>query len=60
MVYSIISDSYSKIVHNRERPDHRTNPTMLKLQYTLLSVSKLSQEVHDLLLDESGDAMQSN
>ena len=70
MVYSINSDSYSKTVHDLEvrehgnskqkRPYHRTDPTILKRQDTLLSANKPPQEVYDLLLDESGGPMQSN
>ena len=70
MVYSINSDSYSKTVHDREvrehgnskqkRPYHRTDPTILKRQDTLLTSNKPPQEANDLLLDESGGPMQSN
>ena len=70
MVYSINSDSYSKTVHDREvrehgnskqkRPYHRTDPTILKRQDTLLTANKPPQEANDLLLDESGGPMQSN
>ena len=69
-VYSINSDSYSKIVHDREvrehgnskqkQPYHRTDPTILKRQDMLLSANKPLQEVYDLLLDESGGPIQSN
>ena len=44
----------------QKRPYHRTDPTILKRQYTLLRVNKPPQEVYDLLLDESGGPMQSN
>ena len=64
------SDSYSKTVHDREvrehgsskqkRPYHRTDPTILKRQDTLLSANKPPQEVYNLLLDESGGPMRSN
>ena len=70
VVYSINSDSYSKTVLDREvrehgnskqkRPYHRTDPTILKRQDTLLTANKPPQEVYDLLLDESGSPMQSN
>ena len=70
VVYSINSDSYSKTVHDREvrehdnskqkRPYHRTDPTILKRQDTLLTANKPPQKVYDLLLDESGGPMQSN
>ena len=70
MVYSMNSDSYSKTVHDREvrklgnskqtRRCHRTDPTILKCQDTLLTAKKPPQEVYDLLLDESGGSMQSN
>ena len=70
MVYSINSDFYSKTIHDREvrehgnseqkRPYHRTDPTILKRQDTLLSTNKPPQEVYDRLLDESGGPMQSN
>ena len=70
MVYSINSDSYSKTVHDWEvrehgnskqkRPYHRTDPSILKRQDTLLTATKPPQEVCDLLLDESGSPMQSN
>ena len=68
--YSINSDSYSKTVHDWEvrehgnfkqkRPYHRTDPTILKRQDTLLTANKPPQEVYDLLLDEPGGPMQSN
>ena len=55
VVYAISSDSYSEIVHDREvrehgnskqkRPYHRTDPTILKHQDTLLSANKPPQEV---------------
>ena len=70
VVYSINSDSYSKTVHDREvrehdnskqkRQYHRTDPTILKPQDTLLTSNKSPQEVYDLQLDESGGPMQSN
>ena len=70
MVYSINSYSYSKTVHDQEvrehgnfkqkRPYHRTDPTILKRQDTLLTAKKPPQEVYDLLLDESGGPMQSS
>ena len=60
VVYSMNSDSYSKIGHDREvrehsnskqkRPYHRTDPIILKRQDTLLSANKPPQEVCDLLL----------
>ena len=70
VVYSINSDSYSKTVHDREvsehgsskqkRPYHRTDPTILKRQDTLLTANKPPQEVYNLLLYESGGPMQTN
>ena len=59
MVYSINSDSYSKTVHDREvrehgnykqkLPYHRTDPTILKRQDTLLTANKPPQEAYDLV-----------
>ena len=70
VVYSINSDSYSKTVHDREvrehdnskqkRQYHRTDPTILKRQDTLLTSNKPPQEVYELQLDESGGPMQLN
>ena len=70
VVYSVNSDSYSKTVHDWEvrkhdnskekRLYHRTDPTILKHQDTVLSASKPPQEVYHLLLDESGSSMPSN
>ena len=69
MVYSVISDSYSKTVHDwkvrelgnskQKRPCHSRDLTILKHQEMLLSANRPPQEVYDLLLDESGSAMQS-
>ena len=69
MLYSINFDSYSKTVHDwevrehgnsKQKPYHRTDPTILKCQDTLLSANKPPREVYELLLDESGSPMQSN
>ena len=70
MIYSINSDFYSKTVHDPEvrehgkskqkRPYHRTCPTILKRQDTILSANQPPKEVYNLLLDESDGPMQSN